>query len=115
LNAVDSLAAGVRGLPGTAQAFASTQAAWRFYHNDRVSYEQLAAPLLERARLSLTETTSRYALIAHDWSHLDYTKHQRKPDRARLHNQKVFGYELQTALLVNAQTGEPLSVVCQVS
>jgi hypothetical protein len=113
LDVVDSLAAGVRALPGTAQALASTQAAWRFYHNERVSYEQLAAPLLERARLSLTETNSRYALIAHDWSHLDYTDHQRKPDRTRLHNKKVFGCELQTVLLVNAQTGEPLSVVCQ--
>jgi hypothetical protein len=113
LHVLDSLAAGLRTLPGTAQAFASTQAAWRFYHNERVSYEQLAAPLLERARQSLTETNSRYALIAHDWSHLDYTEHQSKADRTRLHNKKVFGYELQTALLVSAQTGEPLSVVCQ--
>ena len=73
LHVLDSLAAGVRALPGTGQAFASTQAAWRFYHNERVSYEQLAAPLLERARESLAEASGRYALIAHDWSHLDHT------------------------------------------
>ena len=113
LNVVDSLAAGVRALPGTSQAFASTQAAWRFYRNERVSYEQLAAPLLARARQSLAEANTGYALIAHDWSHLDYTEHQSKPDRTRLHNQQVLGYELQTALLVSDQTGEPLSVVCQ--
>jgi hypothetical protein len=30
LSPVQAIAAGLRALPGTAQAFASTQAAWRF-------------------------------------------------------------------------------------
>lgn len=113
LNSAESVAAGLHALPGTSKAFASTQAAWRFYHNERVSYEQLAAPLIARGREALTEDRARYALIAHDWSHLDYTAHQSKRDRTRLHNKKVFGYELQTALLISARTGEPLSVICQ--
>lgn len=113
LNSAESVAAGFRALPGTSQAFASTQAAWRFYNNERVCSKQLAAPLIARGREALAEDEMRYALVAHDWSHLDYTKHQSKRDRTRLHNQKVFGYELQTALLINAQTGEPLSVICQ--
>lgn len=113
LNSAESVAAGLRALPGTSKAFASTQAAWRFYHNERVSYAQLAAPLMALGRKAFTEDQGRYALIAHDWSHLDYTTHQSKPDRTRLHNQKVFGYELQTALLISARTGEPLSIICQ--
>lgn len=39
--------------------------------------------------------------------------HQSKRDRTLIHNQKVFGYELQTALLIDDSTGEPLSVICQ--
>lgn len=113
LNSAESVAAGFRALPGTRKAFASTQAAWRFYNNQRVSYEQLAAPLIARGREALIEDQARYALIAHDWSHLDYTAHQSKRDRTRLHNKKVFGYELQTALLISARTGAPLSVICQ--
>ena len=113
LNSTESVAAGLRAVPRTSKAFASTQAAWRFYNNERVTYQQLAAPLIDRAREALAEEDAHYALVAHDWSHLDYTTHQSKSDRTRLHNKKVLGYELQTALLINAQTGEPVSVICQ--
>lgn len=113
LNSVESVAAGLRPLLGISKAFASTQAAWRFYNNKRISYEQLAAPLVASGREALAYNKGRYALIAHDWSHLDYTTHQSKRDRTLIHNQKVFGYELQTALLIDDRTGEPLSVICQ--
>ena len=113
LNSAESVAAGLRALPGISKAFASTQAAWRFFNNERVSYPQLADPLIARGREALAEEEGRYALVAHDWSHLDYTTHQSKRDRTRLHNKKVFGYVLQTALLISDRTGEPLSVICQ--
>ncbi|MCA1575195.1 MAG: hypothetical protein LC770_11810, partial [Acidobacteria bacterium] len=106
LNSTGSVAAGLRAVPGAGKAFASTQAAWRFYNNDRVTYQHLAAPLIERAREATIEKQVRYALVAHDWSHLDYTTHQSKPDRTRLHNKKVVGDELQTALLIDDQTGD---------
>ena len=66
LNSAESVAAGLRALPGTSQAFASTQAAWRFYQNERVSYAQLADSLIARGREALTEEQARYALVAHD-------------------------------------------------
>lgn len=100
-------------MAGTNKAFASTQAAWRFYQNERVTYQQLGEPLVTCGREALIDSKADYILVAHDWSHLDYTEHQSKQDRVLLHNQKVFGYTLQTALLISAQTGEPLSVLCQ--
>jgi len=113
LNSTESVAAGIRALPGSRTAFASTQAAWRFYSNDRMTLVQLAAPLIDMGREALAETDSPYALIAHDWSHLDYSDHPSKPDRIRLKGKNLWGYELETALLMSAQTGAPLSIACQ--
>jgi Transposase DDE domain len=113
LNSADSVAAGIRALPGVRSAFASTQAAWRFYGNARITLEQLAAPLLEAGREALADSAGHYALIAHDWSHLDYSDHGSKKDRARLKGKNLWGYELATALVLSDQTGAPLSVLCQ--
>ena len=113
LNSADSVAAGIRALPGVRQAFASTQAAWRFYGNDRITLAQLAEPLIESGREALAEPQVHYALIAHDWSHLDYSEHGSKKDRTALGCKNLFGYELATALLISDQTGAPLSVLCQ--
>lgn len=76
LNTTESVAAGIRALPGIRKAFASTQAAWRFYGNQRITLMQLAEPLIDNGRESLTVTKSTFALIVHDWSHLDYSEHQ---------------------------------------
>lgn len=74
---------------------------------------QLAAPLITAGREALADVKGRYALIAHDWSHLDYSEHGSKRDRTRLKGKNLWGYELQTALVLNDQTGTPLSVLCQ--
>ncbi|MDI1230204.1 MAG: hypothetical protein PSV18_03760 [Methylobacter sp.] len=37
LNSTDTLSAGLRALPDKSTSFASTQAAWRFYKNARVT------------------------------------------------------------------------------
>lgn len=113
LNSAESVAAGLRALPGVRKAFASTQAAWRFYGNEGVTLKQLAAPLVAAGREALGETKGRYALIAHDWSHLDYSAHGSKKDRTHLKGKNLWGYELETALLLSEQTGTPLSVLCQ--
>jgi hypothetical protein len=52
------LAAGLRSLPKVSGAFAQTQAAWRFYHNPRISLLQLAQPLRQAARCALEEERS---------------------------------------------------------
>jgi hypothetical protein len=103
-------ATGSRALPSVNQAFASTQAAWRFYANPRVSLPELAAPLLQQASQLLPQACRDYALVIHDWSQLHYAAHTRKRDRKSLG--KDLGYELATALLISDQSGAPLVPLC---
>lgn len=109
-------AAGPRAVPrGQAEAFASTQAAWRFYHNPRLNLPQLAGPALAAARAASASACDRFCLVVHDWSHLDYGAHTAKNDRVRVSLGKgdSLGYELRTALLVSDRAGDPLAPLCQ--
>jgi hypothetical protein len=113
LSPVQAVAAGLRALPGTAQAFASTQAAWRFYANPRVTLPQLAQPLIEAARTAVAQDNRHYALVVHDWSQLLFKAHASKRDRAVLSSSKDLGYELLTALVLSDRDGDPIAPVCQ--
>lgn len=113
LSPAQALAAGLRALPGTAQAFASTQAAWRFYANDRVTLPQLAHPLIEAARHGVEQDCLRYVLTIHDWSQLHFNAHTSKRDRAELSNTTDLGYELLTTLVLSDRDGAPIAPVCQ--
>jgi hypothetical protein len=109
-NNNQDVAPGARALPADTQtAFASTQAAWRFYDNEAVSLPKLAEPLQQVARTALARSQSGYALVVHDLSHLDYREHKRKKDRKLLSNKHELGYLLQSALIVGAVTGKPLA------
>lgn len=50
LSSAQRVAAGLRALPGAEDAFASTQAAWRFYANERCALPRLAGPLVACVR-----------------------------------------------------------------
>jgi hypothetical protein len=113
LSPVQAIAAGLRALPGTAQAFASTQAAWRFYANPRVTLPQLAQPLIEAARVAVEQDNQHYALVVHDWSQLLFKAHHSKRDRAVLSSATDLGYELLTALVLSDRDGAPIAPVCQ--
>lgn len=109
LNTNDDIAAGIRALPGKGKAFTSTQGAWRFYANPRVSLSKLGEPLIEEARGLVASECSAYALVVHDWSNLSYqTQAQRKTALIELGHQS-HGYELQNSLLVSDRTGMPLT------
>jgi hypothetical protein len=110
LSPTAQVAAGLRSLPGTAQAFASTQAAYRFWSNDSVTLQQLAQPLLTEARVAVNRDCGRYALLVHDWSLVTYHRHTRKTDRVSLSQTNDLGYELQSGLLVSDR-GDPLAPV----
>lgn len=111
-NAVPELAAGLKALPDGAQAFAHTQAMWRFLANEQVTPQALITPVLAAARESVREVCDEYALVAHDWSHLNYHRHESKRDRVHTHAKEV-GYELQSSLLMSDRGGEPLGAVAQ--
>jgi len=113
LAPLDGAAAGLRALPGVASAFASTQAAWRFYKNPRVTLSRLAAPLIDHARRASADACDDYALVVHDWSFLHYKTHPSKADRTALGNSQDLGYELLTALVLGDRDGAPLAPVCQ--
>jgi hypothetical protein len=106
LHTSENQAAGARALPSVNEAFASTQAAWRFYSNPNVSAQGLAAPLLEQARLDLPVVSRRYGLAIHDWSDLVYATHSSKKDRKKIGTD--LGYKLATTLLVSDLTGLPI-------
>lgn len=102
------LSAGIAALPGTGTAWASTQAAWRFFKNERVTPEALAEPLREAVRRALGGSRSDYALVVVDWSKIDYRRHTAKADRRGFCNPGEAGYALTAALAVDAATGDPL-------
>jgi hypothetical protein len=106
LHTSEGNAAGSRALPGLTEAFASTQAAWRFYNNEDVTLPGLIVPLQEQARHDLPTLCRRYGLVLHDWSNLLFGAHTSKPDRRLIG--KELGYELATALLISDQTGQPI-------
>ncbi len=113
LSVKQTIAAGLRSLPARGAAFASTQAAWRFYQNERVSVEGLAQPLLACAHQSVAQDCAQYALVIHDVTDLLYKQHTRKAARVTLHKGHSLGYRLQSSLLVSDRTGAPLATVAQ--
>jgi hypothetical protein len=74
------LAAGLAALPGITAAWASTQAAWRFFHNPAITPAKLAEPLRAAVRAGLARRASQYVLAVVDWSKLDYRDHTTKAD-----------------------------------
>ncbi len=62
LSPAQKIAAGLRALPDQGSAFASTQAAWRFYANERVTQQELIRPILEYAQQAVQAECKQYAL-----------------------------------------------------
>jgi hypothetical protein len=111
--ALKPLAAGLRALPGTGKAFASTQAMWRFLKNDRIPRTMLVQPLWNYAQECLQADQPEFVLVVHDWSQLHFRTHEDKEDRIDLPADWNRGYELLTALLVSVRDGRPIAPVVQ--
>jgi Transposase DDE domain len=106
---VPKLAAGAASLPSASSAFAATQAAWRFFGNERVTLAALAEPLRAAGCDRLATAEAPFALLVHDWSKLSFSFAQSKRDLAQLTHATDVGYELTTALLVRGDDGSPLA------
>lgn len=113
MRSAQALAAGMAALPDTCHSFAYTQAAWRFFSNERVGLMALAKPLLAAGHQALWESEGEYGLVIHDWSRLNYGRHTRKRDRLKMTHASDIGYELQSSLLVDAESGNPLAPLVQ--
>ena len=103
------LAAGVGVLPSSTQALAATQAAWRFYNNERVTLAELVEPLREYARERVAQSSARFVLVAHDWSKLSFPGHEFRQDMAELSSSSDVGYEVTAALAISGDNGVPLA------
>jgi hypothetical protein len=103
----------MKALPDTAASFSHTQALWRFLGNKRVTPVLLGQPLVEAAREGIRESCHDFALVAHDWSRLNYNNHTAKRDRLKMTHATDVGYELQTSLVIGDRLGEPLSPIAQ--
>lgn len=117
LNVMQTVAAGIKALPQAGEPFAVTQAAWRFFQNPRVTLTELIQPIQKLGRRAAQQSLSPYVLLAFDWSKLDFDGHANKKDLTQLSQKRDRGYELATALLIDAQDGSPLapmglSVLC---
>jgi hypothetical protein len=86
---------------GREDNWARVMGAYRFFNNDQVPRPVLQAAVLAALRQVAPAEGRLYVL--HDISDLDYSQHQSKRDRTQVGNEKGLGYELYTALLVDAQ------------
>lgn len=111
MKVASPLAAGAGGLPSTAKALAATQAAWRFYNNERVTLPELVVPLRDYAREQVAASKAPFVLVAHDWCKLSFPGHKFRQDMAELSHGSDFGYELTTSLAISADDGAPLAPV----
>ena len=110
MQANHELAGGIKSKFSEDRAFNQTQAAWRFFNNERCTLAELSQPLLKAAHELSDEECDAYSLVTHDWSYLGYSSHTRKRDRYNT-IKKSIGYDLQSSLMISDRHGGPLSLV----
>ena len=110
MNSATRTAHGPRSLPEIGKSTTASQAAWRFLNNQRVGLGKLIEPLRQLGRDGCAESASPFVLMVHDFCKLGYgTQSRRKKDLRQLTHQGDVGYELTTALLVEADSGITLA------
>jgi hypothetical protein len=111
MKVASPLAAGGGGLghASVQQSFAATQAVWRFFSNERITFEELIVPLRDFTRLQCGSIQAPFLLVAHDWSKLSYPGHKSRKDMPELSNSNDIGYELTCALAINPDNGAPIA------
>jgi hypothetical protein len=112
LSSAQRLAAGVHAPPTLAKAFATTQAAWRFFSNDRINLPGLCTPLIEHARRMMPSCCERFVPVVLDWCNLHFNGHESKTDRVELSRPNDLGYEMLTALALSDHDGGPIAPLC---
>jgi hypothetical protein len=112
LSSAQRLAAGVHAPPALARGFATTQAAWRFFSNPRITLPQLCRPLVAHACEAVPGCCQRWVPVVLDWSNLHFNGHESKTDRIELSSGRDLGYEMLTALALSDRDGSPIAPLC---
>jgi hypothetical protein len=108
VHSVNGAVTGLSALPSTAQPMASVKAMSRFLNHERVTLPALIEPVQESIRTALLASPAPVALVVHDWCVYNFNKHASKTDRLQRTHKYDFGYDVGTALIVDAQNGQPL-------
>jgi hypothetical protein len=107
-HSVNAAVTGLSALPSTAKTMAAVKGMSRFLTNEEVTLPALIEPLQDAIRVAVADSTATVALVVHDWSMFSFHTHTSKTDCfQRSHDQDV-GYDLGTALIVDADNGRPL-------
>jgi hypothetical protein len=106
-HAVGATVSGLSALPATATPFASTRAMTRFLNNDGIAFHTLIEPAQDTVRSALAERPGSLALVVHDWCMFNFGRHTSKRDRYTRSHETDLGYELGTAMVLDA-AGCPL-------
>src|SRR5207247_4728987 len=107
-HVVNAAVSGLSALSGTGQSFAATRAMTRFLNHPDISFHALLEPAQDAVRQALGSCSSPCALVVHDWCMFGFGSHTSKKDRIQRSHDTDLGYELGTALVVDASTGRPL-------
>jgi hypothetical protein len=106
MHAVNVAVTGLTALPGTAKPMACVKAMSRFLRHENVTLPALIEPVQESIRGALALSHAPVALVVHDWCMIHYPTSN--PDRYQRSHATDLGYELGTALVVDAEAGQPL-------
>jgi len=90
------------------------QSSWRFYNNDRVDENELFENIKDENKNIIQNIENDFVLVAHDWSWLDIKNHNSKEDlivRNKKGNAKQRGYELHSSLVIDSNSGNPLTPI----
>ncbi|KAJ3066534.1 hypothetical protein HK102_007631 [Quaeritorhiza haematococci] len=107
-HAVNPAVTGISALPGTARPFAAVRAMSRFLDDEDVPSHALIEPAQDAVREVLGSGPGRFALVVHDWCMFNFGSHDSKGDRRRRSHEADLGYELGSALVLDAADGRPL-------
>ena len=107
-HSVNAAVTGLSALPATAQTMAAVKGMHRFLNHEDVTLAAVIEPVQDEIRIAVAASPAPVALCLHDWSMFSFHTHTSKIDCfQRTHDQDV-GYDLGTALVVDADNGRPL-------
>jgi len=107
-HSVNAAVNGLSALPSTAQSMSPVKAMSRFVNHENVTLPALIEPAQEAIRKAVADSDAAVVLAIHDWCMFSFHTHTSKIDCIqRSHDQDV-GYDLGTALVVDAHNGRPL-------
>jgi len=107
-HAVNAVVTGLSALPGAARPFAAARAMTRFLNHPDIPFGALIEPAQDAVRSALDGRPGRFALVVHDWCMFNFNGHESKRDRYVRSHDTDTGYELGTALALDADDGRPL-------